>query len=122
MSPEKRKIKEERLRKLFRNRVFEMKDYLHRKFMKFYYNCIFMQMKNKNERDKPAKIVKSNRFSNLINVFNNNNNNNNSKNNGKSKLNRQSTVTQNVKFNENKFEKMKNIKKSMSIIGEQNYK
>ena len=120
MSPEERKLKEERLRKLFRNRVFEMKDYLHRKFMKFYYNGIFMEMKNRNEGDKPTKIVKSNRFSNLINVFNNNNNNNN--NNNKPKINRQSTIAPNIKYNENNSEKNKKMQKSMSIIEGQNYK
>ena len=53
-----------------------MKDYLHRQFMRFYYNGVFVQMQKKSEGDGSGKIVKSRRFSNLINIFNNPNNNN----------------------------------------------
>ena len=95
LSPEERKIKEERLKKLFRNRVLEMKEYLHRRFMKFYYNGIFLEMQRKNEGAQDnKKIVKSKRFSNLINKFNqgNNNANNNTSNKGLNRLNRNKTT------------------------------
>ena len=83
-SPEERKLKRERLKNLFKNKVFEMRDYLHRHFMKFYFNGIFIEMKRKAE-DKPAKVVKSSRFNNLLNKFNNSNNSNNPNNNNNTK-------------------------------------
>ena len=45
------------IKKLFKNRVLEMKDYLHRKFMKFYYNGIFIEMQRKNEGAKDNKKI-----------------------------------------------------------------
>ena len=75
-SPEERKLKEERLKKLFKNKVYEIKDYLHRQFMKFYYNGIFVQMQKKTEGDDGTKVVRSKHFSNLISKFSSNNSNN----------------------------------------------
>ena len=77
LSPEERKLKEERLKNIFKKKVFEMKDYLHRNFMKFYYNGIFIQMKSRMNEEKPKKVVKSTHFSNLLNKFNKGGNNNN---------------------------------------------
>ena len=95
LSPEERKLKEERLKNLFKKRVFEMKDYLHRHFMKFYYNGIFVEMKKKAEDEKPTKVVKSTRFNNLISKFNSNSNTS-SNNNFLRKNNRQKTIVQKV--------------------------
>ena len=54
-----------------------MKDYLHRQFMKFYYNGIFMQqLKAKNEEGQNTKVVKSNRFNSLLSKFNSTSNTN----------------------------------------------
>ena len=63
--------KEQKLKKLLKNKLLGMKDYLHRQFMKFYYNGIFVQMqKRKTEETNVTKVVKSKRFSDLINRFN----------------------------------------------------
>ena len=116
MSPEERKLKEERLKKLFRNKVLEMKDYLHRHFMKFYYNGIFMQMKQKSEEDKPTKIVKSKHFSNLINKFNANNNKNNNNNNSNKLNNRQRTSAPSININDNSIKNSNILKKRVTVI------
>ena len=62
--------KEKRLKKLLKNKLLDMKDYLHRQFMKFYYNGIFVQMQKKKNAETNTKVVKSRRFSELINKFN----------------------------------------------------
>ena len=117
MSPEERRLKEERLKKLFRNKVLEMKDYLHRHFMKFYYNGIFMQMKQKSEKENPTKIVKSKRFSNLINKFNeNNNNNNNNKNNFNKQYNRTRSSAPSININDNSIKNSDILKKKVTAI------
>ena len=41
------KEKEKYLRNLFKTKVFEMRDYIHKCFIKFYYNGIFLQMTGK---------------------------------------------------------------------------
>ena len=72
ISPEERKLKEGRLKNLFKKKVTEMKEHLHSRFMKFYYNGIFVQMQAKINDKEPNKVVRSKRFSNLINKFNRN--------------------------------------------------
>jgi hypothetical protein len=72
ISPEERKLKEGRLKNLFKKKVVEMKEHLHSRFMKFYYNGIFVQMQAKINDKEPNKVVRSKRFSNLINKFNRN--------------------------------------------------
>lgn len=63
--------KEERMKNLLRRRINDMKDDLHRCFMRFYYNGIFVQMQKKKSMNDPVtKVVKSRRFSDLINKFN----------------------------------------------------
>ena len=65
------KTKEEKLKKLFKNRILEMKDYLHRCFMRFYYNGIFVQLQKRKTMEAPVtKVVKSKRFSSLVDKFN----------------------------------------------------
>ena len=113
MSPEERKLKEERLKNLFKNKVFEMKDYLHRHFMKFYYNGIFIEMKRKAEA-KPTKVVKSQRFSNLINKFNNPNPNPNNNNNVTRRMNRIKTTV--PKINNNNNEDFNVLQKMGTIV------
>ena len=68
--------KEEKLKHLFKKRIDEMKDYLHRCFMRFYYNGIFVQMQKRKSLEIPVtKVVKSKRFSELVNKFNSGPNN-----------------------------------------------
>ena len=62
--------KEERLKKLLKNKLLDMKDFLHRQFMKFYYNGIFVQIQKRKNEESNTKVVKSRRFSELINKFN----------------------------------------------------
>ena len=66
------KEKEERLKRLFKNKILEMKDYLHRAFMRFYYNGIFVQLQKRKsiEINNNNKVVKSKRFSALVDKFN----------------------------------------------------
>ena len=65
------KTKEEKLKKIFKNRILEMKDYLHRCFMRFYYNGIFVQLQKRKTMEAPVtKVVKSKRFSSLVDKFN----------------------------------------------------
>ena len=66
------KEKEERLKRLFKNKILEMKDYLHRAFMRFYYNGIFVQLQKRKsiEINNNSKVVKSKRFSALVDKFN----------------------------------------------------
>ena len=62
-----------------------MKDYLHRCFMRFYYNGIFAQMQKRKSLEIPVtKVVKSKRFNDLVNKFNNGANNKNEKTDNKS--------------------------------------
>ena len=59
------------MKNLLRRRINDMKDDLHRCFMRFYYNGIFVQMQKKKSMNDPiTKVVKSRRFSDLINKFN----------------------------------------------------
>ena len=75
-----RKAKEEKLKNLFKKRIFEMNDYLHRCFMRFYYNGIFAQMQKRKSLEIPVtKVVKSKRFNDLVNKFNSGANNKNEK-------------------------------------------
>ena len=75
-----RKAKEEKLKNLFTKRIVEMKDYLHRCFMRFYYNGIFAQMQKRKSLEIPVtKVVKSKRFNDLVNKFNSGANNKNEK-------------------------------------------
>ena len=62
--------KEEKLKKLLKNKLLDMKDFLHRQFMKFYYNGIFVQIQKRKNEESNTKVVKSRRFSELINKFN----------------------------------------------------
>ena len=112
MSPEERKLKEERLKNLFKNKVFEIKDYLHRQFMRFYYNGIFVQMQQKNEGDNKKPVKKSKHFSNLIDKFNANNNNNNKP---KGIL-RKGTMVQRSNNNINNEDYLNKLKKTTTIL------
>ena len=78
LSPEdllrQRRIKEARLKNLFKNKVFEMKEYLHKNFMKFYYNGIFLEMTGKikkEEKKGDTKVVsnKNNNVKNRASIF-----------------------------------------------------
>ena len=85
-----------------------MRDYLHRHFMKFYYNGIFVEMKKRAEAENPTKVVKSKRFSDLINKFsnnkkNNNTNNSNNNNNFNRNINRKMTTPQTLGNNNPEF-------------------
>ena len=59
-----KKEREKYLRNLFRNKVFEMKEYIHRCFTKFYYNGIFLKMTGKlshlNEAKNDDNDIKNN--------------------------------------------------------------
>ena len=71
--------KEEKMKNLLRNRIKEMKDDLHKCFMRFYYNGIFVQMQKRKSEVPTTKVVKSRRFSELINKFSSGANNQNKK-------------------------------------------
>ena len=73
LSPEdllrQKRVKIARLKNLFKNKVFEMKEYLHKNFMKFYYNGIFLEMTGKiKKEDKKGDVkVVSNKNNNVKN-------------------------------------------------------
>ncbi len=74
LSPKELK-KEEKLKNVINYQAKKLKDYLHACFMKFYYNGIFVQIQKRKSHNDPIKVVKSQRFSALINKFNNGLNN-----------------------------------------------
>ena len=62
--------KQSKLQNLFKRRITEIKDDLHKCFMRFYYNGIFVQQQKRNKMKEPiTKVVKSKRFSALISKF-----------------------------------------------------
>ena len=79
-------------------------------------------MKKKSEGEKSTKVVKSKRFSNLINKFNSSSNTNNNNNNNKfnRKLGRNLTTTQktNIEFNNSNIPN--NIKRKTTILEDNN--
>ena len=59
-----------KLQNLLKKRITEIKDDLHKCFMRFYYNGIFVQQQKRNKMKEPVtKVVKSKRFSALISKF-----------------------------------------------------
>ena len=74
LSPKELK-KEEKLKNVINYQAKKLNDYLHACFMKFYYNGIFVQIQKRKSHNDPIKVVKSQRFSALINKFNNGLNN-----------------------------------------------
>ena len=59
-----------KLQNLLKRRITEIKDDLHKCFMRFYYNGIFVQQQKRNKMKEPVtKVVKSKRFSALISKF-----------------------------------------------------
>ena len=86
--------KQKQLKNLFYNKLLEMKDYVHKYFMKFYYKGLYFQMKypdlykkqitqekpNNNEIKKEEKSNNNNNNNNNDNNINNDNNNNNNNN------------------------------------------
>ena len=101
LSPEdilrRKRIRENRLRNLFRNKVIEMKDYMHRKFMKFYCNGIFLQMTGKitvKPSKADSKVAKTENFNNILSKFENSSDNkdNNDPNNKMSPLKRRVSI------------------------------
>ena len=97
-----------------------MKDYLHRHFMKFYYNGIFLEMKKKAEGEKPTKVVKSKRFSSLIDKFNSTSNTNNNTNKFERKLGRNMTTTQKTAIGFDGSNIKNNIKRKTTILEDNN--
>ena len=62
--------KQKKMENILKRRITEMKDDLHRCFMRFYYNGIFIQQQKRNIMKEPiTKVVKSKRFSALISKF-----------------------------------------------------
>ena len=107
------KEKEERLKRLFKNKILEMKDYLHRAFMRFYYNGIFVQLQKRKSieiNNNNNKVVKSKRFSALVDKFNSSSN---SLGKADSKIKRVKTQS-----NEDKLNTYKNLLNSSNTIYE----
>ena len=62
--------KQSKLQNLLKRRISDIKDDLHKCFMRFYYNGIFVQQQKRNKMKEPiTKVVKSKRFSALISKF-----------------------------------------------------
>ena len=62
--------KQSKLHNLLKRRISDIKDDLHKCFMRFYYNGIFVQQQKRNKMKEPiTKVVKSKRFSALISKF-----------------------------------------------------
>ena len=62
--------KQKKMENILKRRITEVKDDLHRCFMRFYYNGIFVQQQKRNIMKEPiTKVVKSKRFSALISKF-----------------------------------------------------
>ena len=62
--------KQSKLENLLKRRITDIKDDLHKCFMRFYYNGIFVQQQKRNKMKEPiTKVVKSKRFSALISKF-----------------------------------------------------
>ena len=75
---DEKKEREKHLKNLFRNRVFEMRDYIHKCFIKFYYNGVFLQMTGKlNHIDNVKKTDNNDNTNILENNTNNDNKNDN---------------------------------------------
>ena len=64
-----KKEREKYLRNLFKTKVFEMRDYVHKNFIKFYYNGIFLQMTGKLKHlEKNAEKSENNEIPELNNL------------------------------------------------------
>jgi len=93
LSPEdierRRRLRELRLKNLFKNKVIEMRDYMHKKFMKFYCNGIFLQMTGKisvKPSKADTKVAKTQNFNNILSKFENNNSDNKDNNDPNNKM------------------------------------
>ena len=76
---DEKKEREKYLKNLFRNKVFEMRDYLHKCFIKFYYNGVFLKMTGKLShlnKEKETNEIKLLNFSFTSENENEKNNNN----------------------------------------------
>ena len=77
------KEREKQLKNLFKNKVFEMKDYIHKCFIKFYYNGIFLQMTGKlshlkkKDKSENSELPEINNFSFISEKMSENENENN---------------------------------------------
>ena len=95
---DEKKEREKYLKNLFRNKVFEMRDYLHKCFIKFYYNGVFLKMTGKLShlnKEKETNEIKVLNFSFTSENENEKNNNN---------------VEENKEINENTISSNNNIK------------
>ena len=64
--------RQSKLQNILKKRITEIQDDLHKCFMRFYYNGIFVQQQKRNKMKEPVtKVVKSKRFSALISKFSN---------------------------------------------------
>jgi hypothetical protein len=65
-----KRVRQSKLQNLLKRRISDIKDDLHKCFMRFYYNGIFVQQQKRNKMKEPVtKVVKSKRFSALISKF-----------------------------------------------------
>ena len=95
---DEKKEREKYLKNLFRNKVFEMRDYLHKCFIKFYYNGVFLKMTGKLShlnKEKETNEIKVLNFSFTSENENEKNNNN---------------AEENKEINENTISSNNNIK------------
>ena len=126
-----RKEREKYLRNLFKNKVFEMKEHIHKYFTRFYYNGVFLQMTGKlkhvdNEVKTNEKENNNNTTNNVENNINsagdNNNitnnieNNNNSTNNNEDETKKNETYNKISKKNSNELDEFRErLKKSRGL-------
>ena len=117
-----RKEREKYLRNLFKNKIFEMKEYIHKYFTKFYYNGIFLQMtgklthlNNEIKKNENEYIIENKN----INQFSNNSENNINTENNKEEMEEKNKSIENNKIlnkeNEEKNDLKERKKKSRGL-------